>query len=517
MRLSFIQPPLIEDGCGQFTVVELSFFGGVDEIGGNKILLQDGKTRTFLDFGLSFGLQQTYYDEYLQARPFGTIDEYLAFGLLPRIKGLYREDHLKHTSPKHELLDSKKAAEAVLISHAHMDHVGLIPYLRPDIQLVGSGTTHNILSYLQDTTNGDAGDFCDWHPSFRLISMKRGGGMKRATSADLEAEKKTREYVTLQKGQPHELGDIEVVMYPVDHSLPGSDAYVITTSSGSIAYTGDLRFHGYNSGTTREFAKALEGADVKVLLCEGTRASDKPGFTEESLENELTRVFGDTKKLVLVNYSARDTGRLLSLSRAATACGRRLLINPNQDYYLKVLRDGGEKSLPAENDVDILLPRKGWGVWGNSDYDEKNQKEDYTASYPKAVREHMFQQSALVTPDDVADAQTDYVVTCSFYELNLLHDLKPKEGSCFIWSQSEPYDEETVIDFNRVKNWLTHFGLGAPRLLHCSGHMCGQEIEQLIKSTNPEIVVPIHTLEPDFFKKWHKDVRVIQRNGALRI
>ena len=70
--------------------------------------------------------------------------------------------------------------------------------------------------------------------------------MKRATSADLEAEKKTREYVTLEKGRPHKLGDIEVAMSPVDHSLPGSDAYVITTSSGSIAYTGDLRFHGYN-------------------------------------------------------------------------------------------------------------------------------------------------------------------------------------------------------------------------------------------------------------------------------
>jgi mRNA degradation ribonuclease J1/J2 len=47
--------------------------------------------------------------------------------------------------------------------------------------------------------------------------------------------------------------------------------------------------------------------------------------------------------------------------------------------------------------------------------------------------------------------------------------------------------------------------------------MCGEEIGQLIKSTNPEIVVPIHTEKPDLFKKWHKNVRVIQRNGVLRI
>jgi len=40
MRLGFIQLRIIGRGCGVLTVVELSFFGGVDEIGGNKILLQ---------------------------------------------------------------------------------------------------------------------------------------------------------------------------------------------------------------------------------------------------------------------------------------------------------------------------------------------------------------------------------------------------------------------------------------------------------------------------------------------
>jgi len=35
-----------------------------------------------------------YYDEFLKARGFATIDEYIAFDMLPEIKGLYREDHL---------------------------------------------------------------------------------------------------------------------------------------------------------------------------------------------------------------------------------------------------------------------------------------------------------------------------------------------------------------------------------------------------------------------------------------
>ena len=253
--------------------------------------------------------------------------------------------------------------------------------------------------------------------------------MKRAQRKDLKDKKKAREYIDLPKEKPHQLGDIEIVTYPVDHSLPGANAYIVKTSSGNIAYTGDLRFHGYGSEMTKKFVKSLEETDIKVLLCEGTRADEPPGLTENELRNDLIQVFDNTKRLVLVNYAARDTSRILTLSKAAAASGRKLLINPRQAYYLKVLRDGGELVLPDEKDIDILLPRRGWGVWSDSNYDEKNQKEDYARSYPKPVTEYLFEQTVLVTPKDVADAQAEYVVTCSFYEINLLHDIKPEEGS----------------------------------------------------------------------------------------
>ncbi len=35
-------------------MVKLTFYGGINEIGGNKILLQDGDRSLFLDFGYSF-------------------------------------------------------------------------------------------------------------------------------------------------------------------------------------------------------------------------------------------------------------------------------------------------------------------------------------------------------------------------------------------------------------------------------------------------------------------------------
>jgi len=157
-------------------MTKLVFYGGVNEIGGNKILLSDSGTHVLLDFGLSFGMKDKYYDQYLGPRGFAIIDEYVAFGFLPAIKGAYREDHLKHIDPSHPLLGSK-SVDAVLISHAHLDHIGMIPYLKPDIRLIGSETTESIMQYLQDTMTGDEQEFCSWSPSFRMVPAKNGEGI----------------------------------------------------------------------------------------------------------------------------------------------------------------------------------------------------------------------------------------------------------------------------------------------------------------------------------------------------
>jgi len=44
----------------------LTFYGGVNEIGGNKILLEADGTRIFLDFGMSFNIADQYFAEFLQ-------------------------------------------------------------------------------------------------------------------------------------------------------------------------------------------------------------------------------------------------------------------------------------------------------------------------------------------------------------------------------------------------------------------------------------------------------------------
>ena len=56
-------------GSGALTDgTNITFYGGVHEIGGNKFLVEDKGTRIFLDFGMQMGKVNQYYSEYLQPR-----------------------------------------------------------------------------------------------------------------------------------------------------------------------------------------------------------------------------------------------------------------------------------------------------------------------------------------------------------------------------------------------------------------------------------------------------------------
>jgi ribonuclease J len=73
-------------------MVKLTFYGGVREIGGNKILLEDDKGKLFLDFGYPYSKYRDFYEEYLKPRPGAGLLDLLVMGLLPKLEGIYRGD-----------------------------------------------------------------------------------------------------------------------------------------------------------------------------------------------------------------------------------------------------------------------------------------------------------------------------------------------------------------------------------------------------------------------------------------
>ena len=81
-------------------ITNLTFYGGVNEIGGNKILLEDKDTRIFLDFGKGFSTREQYFEEYLKPRSSNGIMDLLTMDLIPDIEGIYRDDLMENARRK---------------------------------------------------------------------------------------------------------------------------------------------------------------------------------------------------------------------------------------------------------------------------------------------------------------------------------------------------------------------------------------------------------------------------------
>jgi ribonuclease J len=122
----------------------------------------------------------------------------------------------------------------------------------------------------------------------------------------------------------------------------------------------------------------------------------------------------------------------------------------------------------------------------------------------------------VVLAKDVASNQSDFILCFSFWDLNELPSIQPRSGSLYVFSSSEPHNEEQQMDFWRLHHWLEHFGLrgfGLPvqrngkweipdeeRGLHASGHACGPDLLRIAREIRPETLIPVHSEKPEFYE-----------------
>lgn len=182
-------------------MINLSFYGGIGEIGGNKVLLDDGKTKIFLDFGKSFCAGGDYFIDYLQPRGVNGIGDYLEFNLLPSLHGLYSKELLQNTSIKYQY----PMYDGVFISHVHIDHIGDIEFIDKDIPVYCGETTKLITEAIEESGNMNYGE---------------------------------HKYSTFRTGKKIKIGKIVIEPVHVDHSVPGAYGFVIYTAGGNIVYRG---------------------------------------------------------------------------------------------------------------------------------------------------------------------------------------------------------------------------------------------------------------------------------------
>ena len=153
-------------------MARLTFYGGINEIGGNKILLEEDGRRLFLDFGFPYKGHKLFYEEYLKPRSGAGLLDPLAMGLLPPLEGLYRDDletpGLWQQFRPASLYRELDRLDGVLLSHAHLDHSGYISFLRDDIPIYTTAVTAFIAKAVQDSGKSDFDQqVCYFSPTVR--------------------------------------------------------------------------------------------------------------------------------------------------------------------------------------------------------------------------------------------------------------------------------------------------------------------------------------------------------------
>jgi ribonuclease J len=222
--------------------------------------------------------------------------------------------------------------EAVVITHAHEDHIGAIPHLlklRRDIPIVGSKFT------------------------LALIAEK------------CREHRIKPEFVEVSEGASSRHGVFECEYFAVNHSIPGCLAIAVHTGAGTVLATGDIKLDQMpldGRPTDLPGMSRLGDAGVDLFLCDSTNA-EHPGVSpsESEIGPTLHRLIRGADGRVIVACFASNVDRVQQIVDAAVSLGRKVsFVGRSMVRNMGIARELGYLAVDTDDVIDIgaaeLLP-----------------------------------------------------------------------------------------------------------------------------------------------------------------
>jgi ribonuclease J len=274
--------------------LRITALGGISEIGRNMTVFEHLGRLLIVDCGVLFP----------------THDEPGVDLILPDLRHV--EDRLEDV-------------EALVLTHAHEDHIGAIPFLlklRPDIRVVGSKFTLALVA-----------EKCREHrikPIFEEVA----------------------------EGQSSKHGVFECEYFHVNHSIPGCLAIAIHTGAGTVLHTGDIKLDQSppdGEPTDLPGMSRLGDAGVDLFLCDSTN-SEIPGVgpSESEIGPNMHRLMRGAEGRVIIACFASNVARVQQIINAAVALGRKVsFVGRSMVRNMGIAKELGYLTVDDDDIVDI--------------------------------------------------------------------------------------------------------------------------------------------------------------------
>jgi len=385
------------------TLLKIIPLGGLGEIGLNMMVFEYGQTMFVIDAGLMFP------EDYMLGVDF----------VIPDM------DYLRQNRSK---------IAAVVLTHAHEDHIGALPYLIKDINVPVFGTPFTVGLVRQKLEE------------LELISA--------AALHEINPEEKLR------------LGPFELEFIRVGHSVVDGIGIAIHTPLGCIVHTGDFKIgYGAIGGMTTDVNKfaGFGAKGVLALLSDSTNVEmEGTTISDKAIADTLERIVSDSQGRVIVALFASNVGRIQLIVDIAKARNKKVVFNGRSiEVSVKIAKSLGYLEIPKDLEVDVEHV---------SDYAENeiiiittgSQGEPLSALARMASGTH---KKIRIKADDTVVLSSKFIPGNERAIGKIINNLY-KRGADVIY--------EKISD------------------IHVSGHAFREELKLMINLTKPEYFIPVH-------------------------
>ena len=384
--------------------VRFTPLGGLGEIGGNIAVLETDTTAIIIDVGMSFP------DESMHG-----VDI-----LVPDFSYL------------HVIKDKIKA---IIITHAHEDHIGAVPYLFKELKFPIYATPL-ALAMIENKFNEH--------------------GLKNDTSY----------FRFISKRQQYEVGDFKIEWMHMTHSIIDACSLAIETPAGTLIHTGDFKIdHTPIDGNTADLHRfAHYGAKGVLCLFSDSTNSYNVGFTksEAVVGNTFDTLYMLAKGRLLMSTFSSNVHRIYQAMERAIKHNRKIcVIGRSMERNIEVTRALGYVDIPDKHfieaheinkyaDNEVMIVTTG------------SQGEDMAALFRMATNEHRHIK------------------------------LKPTD-TIIISAKAIPGNEASV---SRMMNYIVKTGATVRYQdfadIHVSGHAAQEEQKLILRLVQPKFFLPVH-------------------------